>query len=139
MISNQPDLSMKKLAAFFITVAIVTACKKIEKEPPGPTDIRIENLTDVAMTNVTVNTGGGEFNFGDLAKLSSTEYHRFETAYPKANISVMINGQVYKTDTAVYTWMQYLGVVKATYKIWIKSDAQKKLDMSVIMDAPLDL
>jgi hypothetical protein len=130
---------MKKVAVILLVSVLIVSCKKLEKEPLGPTDIRIENLTDVSMTDVSVSTGGGEFNFGSVSALGKSEYHRFDKAYPKANISVVINGQKYKTDTAIYTWMQYLGVIKATYKIWIKSEVQKQLDMNVIMDAPLDL
>jgi hypothetical protein len=129
---------MKKLVLLISALIIITACKKLDKEPIGPTDIRVKNLSDVQMTELTVNTSGGEFNFGTLSSGDTTEYHRFDKAYPKANISAVINGQVYKTDTAIYTWMQYLGQVKATYEIYIKSVANKQLEINnVIMDSSL--
>jgi hypothetical protein len=101
----------------------------MSREPIGPTDIRIKNLTTVNMSELTVNTGGGEFNFGLVKADSLTVYHRFEKAYSKANITAIINGQKYKTDTAIYTWMNYMGQMKITYEIFIENDALKKLSI----------
>ncbi|MGQ9619468.1 MAG: hypothetical protein ACUVTX_00600 [Bacteroidales bacterium] len=131
---------MKKIFVFSLTVALLfLGCKKLEKEPLGPTDIRVRNLSDVTMNELTVETGGGTFNYGTLAGGQVTEYNRFEKAYPKANISAIINGYKYKTDTVTYYYMQYLGQVKATYEIYIESDAQRKLKISnVIMESPLE-
>ena len=124
----------------FILLAL-TACKKTEKTPEGPTDIRITNLSDVVMNNLIVNTSGGEFNFGSLNPGSTSEYHRFDKAYPKANISAIINGLRFKTDTVKesdYKYYQYLGPMQATYKIYIKNAAQRQLEISdVIPEAPL--
>ena len=129
---------MKKSLCFIILCLLLISCKKVEKEPLGPTDIRIRNLSTAVMSELTVNTGGGEFNFGTLNGGETTDYHRFDEAYPKANITAIVNGQKYKTDTAVYTYMQYLGTIKATYEIFIKSDAQKKLEISnVILESDL--
>jgi hypothetical protein len=121
---------MKKVIFYIFLIVLVSACKKVSREPEGPTDIRIRNLTTVNMTQVTVNTGGGEFNFGTVKANhdSVTIYHRFDKAYPKANISAIINGQRYKTDTITsYAYLQYMGQMKATYEIWIESETLKKL------------
>lgn len=129
---------MRKIIFISALLLLAVSCKKIDKEPLGPTDIRIRNLTDLTMTELTVNTSGGENNYGTVGAGGTTDYFRFEKAYPKANISAIINGQKYKTDTAIYTWMQYLGVVKATYEIYIESESLKKLSISnVIMESSL--
>jgi hypothetical protein len=129
---------MKKLILFTLVLFIAVSCKKMTKDPEGPTDVRIKNLTTVNMTDLTVSTGGGEHNFGLLKADSITVYHRFDKSYPKANISAMINGQKYKTDTVTYGWMQYMGQMKVTYKIYILKDAQKKLAISdVVPEGPL--
>ncbi|MBP7731362.1 MAG: hypothetical protein KA114_06995 [Bacteroidales bacterium] len=129
---------MKKLVIFLIAILFITACKKTEKEPLGPTDIRVTNLSNVTMNELTVETGGGTYNFGTLGSGQTTDYYRFEVAYPKANISAIINEQMYKTDTVVYAYMQYLGQVKATYEIFIENDTLKKLKIhNVIMESPL--
>jgi hypothetical protein len=112
-----------------ILIVLFTSCKKTEYEPLGPTDIRIRNLSDVTMVDVTVNTSGGEFNYGAIDAGATSDYYRFEKAYPKANISAIINGEQYRTDTAIYTWMQYLGQMKATYEIYIKSEALRQLEI----------
>jgi len=75
------------------------------------------------MTNLKVNTGGGEYLFGDLGSMGLTSYHRFDKAYPKANISAYIGNQKYMTDTiATYAYMQYMGLMKITYSIWVQGN-----------------
>ena len=129
---------MKTLILFTAVLLVAVSCKKITKEPVGPTDVRIKNLTTVNMGELTVSTGGGEYNFGLVKADSVSVYHRFDKAYPKAYITAIINGQKYKTDTATYGWMQYMGQMKITYKIYILSDAQKKLAISdVVPEGPL--
>lgn len=130
-------LIMKKIILLSVILLLAGSCKKTPMEPIGPTDVRIRNLSDLNMTEVIVNTGGGEYNFGTINGLDSSDYHRFEKAYQKANITAIINGQKYKTDTAIYTYMIYLGQVKATCRIWIENAAQKKLAMSWIYDSDL--
>ena len=118
---------MKKLLVSATILLLAVSCKKNEYAPLGPTDIRVRNLTTVNMTNVIVNTGGGEYNFGLIKADSVSVYHRFEKAYPKANINTIVNGLKYKTDTITsYAYMQYLSQIKATYEIYIKNDAQRK-------------
>jgi len=130
---------MKKLLYILFLLFLLSGCKKLEKEPLGPTDIRVRNLSDVVMNELTVETGGGTNNFGTLNPGAVTDYFRFEKAYPKANISAIIDGQKYKTDTAVYYYMQYLGQMKATYEVFIESVPLKKLKISnVIPEGPLD-
>jgi hypothetical protein len=112
---------MKNFSLLFAIILLLTvSCKKTSQEPYGPTYIRIKNLTDVPMTNVTVNTYDTTFNFGTIAKQSYSDYHRFSRAYyTKANISAYINGVRYKADTVLnYAYQAYLGQMKATYSVW---------------------
>jgi hypothetical protein len=119
---------MKKVLLLTTILLIAVACKKSGFAPLGPTDIRVKNLTAINMTNVIVNTGGGEYNFGLIKADSVSGYYRFEKAYPKANISAVINGLKYKTDTITsYAYLQYLSQIKATYEVYIVSDTQRKL------------
>jgi hypothetical protein len=129
---------MKKTILSILIILLATSCKKTEKEPFGPTDIRIKNLTTVDMTDLTVNTYDSTYNFGSLRADSVSYYHRFDRAYPKANIYAYINGQKYKTDTVFYTYMNYLGQMKATYEIYIENEAQRKLKIfNVIPESAL--
>jgi hypothetical protein len=128
---------MKRIIILSVIFSLaLTGCKKTEKTPEGPTDIRITNLSDVVMNDLTVNTSGGEFNFGTVNPGSTTDYHRFDKAYPKANIYAIINGVKFKTDSVKasdYLYYQYLGPIKATYKIYIKNVAQKQLEINDVV------
>jgi hypothetical protein len=130
---------MKKLLVILsISILLIVSCKKTGMSPVGPTDIRVKNLSDVPMTNVTVNTFDSTFNYGALGPGDTTEYHRFDRAYPKAYITATINSQTFKTDTVYYTYQNYLSTVKATYQIYIKNEAQRKLEISnVVLDSEL--
>ncbi|HVN57372.1 MAG TPA: hypothetical protein VMT63_03660 [Bacteroidales bacterium] len=131
---------MKKFITFALLGLIVfTACKKTQYEPIGPTAVRVLNLSDVAMNIVTVNTFDSTYNYGALAAGDTTDYHIFDRAYVIADISAVINGLKFKTDSAIYTWKNYVGKVKITYRIWISNEANRKLSMELIgYDAPLE-
>ena len=115
---------MKKIILLLAAILFVAvSCKKVEKAPIGPTDIRIRNITTLPMTNVTVNTYDSTYNFGTINAGAVSDYHRFDRAYPKAYITAVISGQKYKTDTIPsYAYMQYLSQIKATYEIWIEGN-----------------
>jgi hypothetical protein len=122
--------AMKKLLFLTMFIVIAVSCKKLE--PIGPTYIRVKNMSTVIMTNLTVNTGGGEYNFGTLKVDSVSAYHKFDKAYNKANIKATINSQLYKTDTAIYTTGGgvYLGQMKATYEIVVVDGVPNKITIS---------
>jgi len=129
---------MKKLLLLAVIVILAVSCKKNKLAPIGPTHIRINNLTDLVMTDLTVNTSGGTFNYGTLNATSVSAYHRFEKAYAKAEITASIGGEIYTTGTVDYTGLTYLSTVKATYKVRIKSGAVKTLEIfDVILDSEL--
>ena len=115
----------------------VVSCKKTRIEPVGPTDVRVYNNTDQVFDNVVVNTSGGEFNFGTVQSHTYSAYHRYEKAYPKADISLSINSMSYSTPKQDYTYMQYMGKMKMTYKIYIKNQSQRELDTDVVAEGPL--
>jgi hypothetical protein len=119
---------MKNLLLFCIVIVLTLyACKKQERAPYGPTDIRVQNISAVQMNQLTVNTYDSTYNYGTLNAGATTGYHRFNRAYNKANISAIINGLKYRTDTAIYTYGNYLSTIKATYQIEILDDATRKL------------
>ena len=131
---------MKKLLfTIVICLSVLASCKKTEKAALGPTDIRVRNISDVVMNELTVSTFDSTYNYGTIASGDSTDYHRFDRAYPKAYITAVINGLLYKTDTVYYTYQQYLSTVKATYNVYIKNEAQRKLEISsTTLDAAIE-
>jgi hypothetical protein len=124
------------LFVLFIALAVVS-CKKTKIEPEGPTDVRVYNNTDQIFDNVVVNTSGGEFDFGTVQPHTYSAYHRYDKAYPKADISLAINSAAYSTPEQDYTYMQYMGQMKMTYKIYIKNQSLRELDTDVVAEGPL--
>jgi len=123
----------------FLSIALLTfSCTKPNHTPEGPTDIRIRNITDQDFSNVIVDTGGGNYNYGNIASGAETDYHRFDKAYPDAEITVMINGEEYSTGEQDYTYATYIGPDKATYEVYISSPELKKLAVDIILDGPID-
>lgn len=130
---------MKKIIFMSVLAFVLVTCKKTEYSPEGPTDVRIENLSDLTWYEVIVNTSGGIDTFDMISAHDSSSYLQFEKAFPKADISAMINGEKYATDSVIYTGMTYIGQAKITYKVYILSPQDKKLKISkVVLDAPLD-
>ena len=129
---------MKKTLLLILMVLAVVACKKTRIEPEGPTDVRVYNNTDLTFENVTVNTSGGEFNFGTVAPHQYSSYHRYEKAHPKADISLTIAGVEYTTPQQDYTYMQYMGQMKISYKIFIRSQVLRELDIEVVTEEAIE-
>jgi len=128
---------MKRLILCIAIIVSLTACKRTKIEPEGPTDVRIFNNTDLVFNNVVVNTSGGEFNFGTVNSRSYSSYHRYDIAYPKADISLDIESNTYATPKQDYTYMQYMGQMKMTYKIFISNESRRELDTEVVPEGGL--
>jgi len=131
---------MKKILVFSFLVFLLTGCKKTGFSPKGPTDIRVYNDSDIAFTEVVVNTSEGINTMGDVAAKGYSEYFRFDMAYPKAEITAKVNGVEFSTGSVNYLGLTYIGQAKITYKVWIKDMANRKLDLEVVypIDGPLD-
>lgn len=130
---------MKKAIIISLVILSVLACKKKALSPEGPTDVRVKNISDLAMTQVIVNTSGGIDTLGNINAGGTSEYFRFTKAFPKAEITAKINGQLFTTGTVNYNAMTYIGQAKITYTVYIKSLTGKTLEISdVSLDAPLD-
>ena len=134
---------MKKLILVSIIVLAIFACKKTELSPEGPTDVRIRNLSDQTFTNVIVGTSeytDDIYTFGTIEKYATSDYFRFKKAYPKAQITATINGQIFTTGPVNYnSGMTYIGQAKITYEVYISNATNKTLSISnCSLDAPLD-
>lgn len=138
---------MKRLVYIFIIFAALVSCKKQHFSPEGPTDVRIRNISDQVFYDLTVTSSekeGDTYIFGSLSNGNTTDYHRFQKAYPKAEIttSIMINGsaQIFSTGDVDFTYMQYMGQDLVTYEVYISDLNNHKLEISkVIPDAQLVL
>jgi len=129
---------MRSIIALLSITLVVASCTKPNHTPEGPTDVRIRNITDQDFSNVIVDTGGGNYNYGNIPAGTETDYHRFDKAYPDAEITVMINGEEYTTGEQDYTYATYIGPDKITYVVYISNPGLKKLDVDVILEGPID-
>ncbi len=128
---------MKKLSLFSLLILAATSCKKTEWAPEGPTDVRIRNLQgDLSFNEVIIKTAGGRDTtgnikeFGTIAPGGTSDYHRVTFAYPKAEITAKINGEVFSTGEFLSTYMQYLGQQRVTYEVYISNMDNKVLKIS---------
>jgi hypothetical protein len=132
---------MKKLIVTSLFILSVLACKKKELSPEGPTDIRIRNKSDLTFQNVIVSTSektGDTVTIGTIPNGSTSDYFRITKAYPKAEISAMINvngSQVkFSTGSVSYTYMQYIGRDRITYEVYISNMTNKELSISDVIE-----
>lgn len=132
---------MKKFLTFSLLLLLAVSCKKSGFSPEGPTDIRIRNLSsDLTFSEVIVNTTIEADTLGDIAPGNVSEYVRFKKAYPKAEITAKINGQVFTTGPVSSTYMQYIGRDRITYEVYISNMTSRELVINnVVVEEPLVL
>lgn len=138
---------MKKLILVSLLVLSVLSCKKKEFSPEGPTDVRIRNISDMTFGEVIISTSEKDEDVDTIGNISSgsvSDYFRFKKAYPKAEISAIINiggsPVTFSTGAVSYTYMQYIGQDRITYEVYISSVPNRELSISnVIPDEPLVL
>jgi hypothetical protein len=132
---------MKKLIIISIIILSVLACKKTTYSPVGPTDVRVKNLSTLPFTEVRVTIDDSTKALGDIPAGGVSEYIEFHKAFPLAEISARIGGELYTTGTAntgKTTTMTYIGQAKITYEVFIIDAINKKLSISnCSLDAPL--
>jgi hypothetical protein len=135
---------MKKFIVISLLLLSVFACKKKEFSPEGPTDVRIRNKSDLTFQEVIVSTSekvGDTVTIGNISNSSTSDYFRVTKAYPKAEVSAMINvsGSLVKFSTGPvsYTYLQYIGRDRITYEIYISNYTKRELTSNVIEDEAL--
>jgi hypothetical protein len=133
---------MRKFLFIVVIFLFAISCKKTEFSPEGPTDVRVNNLTTYALYDLTVDIDT-IVKYGDLNPQSTSDYIRFPKAYPKARISAKINKGgtlvTFSTENFDYTYMQYMGQMKITYKIFITQPDKNLFEVEVVPEEPLVL
>lgn len=135
-------LSVLALASLLIVT--VTSCKKRCMTEEGPTDVRILNETGQTIEDVTVTTTDDTsydervYNFGAVADRAYTEYHRFDIAFPKADITLKIAGVTYSTPLSNFSYLTYIGQDRITYTLTIADQVNHVLGLEVTIEEPID-
>ncbi len=138
---------MKKLLYLSLLTLLMVSCKKTEWAPEGPTDVRVKNMqTSETFLDVIIKTAGGRDTTGNIKKLGNIApgdtsiYQRVTFAYPKAEITAMINGQLFTTGEFQSTYMQYISRNRITYEVYISNVTNRTLTIhDVIYDEALVL
>lgn len=129
---------MKKLLLIVLCLPLICcSCKKPAFSPVGPTDVRLRNLTGISLSEVVVKIKDEEISFGAIGNNNMSEYHRFETAFPKAYISAKMDRDTISTGPVDFTYMNYFGQVRLTYDVIIEN-TRLKIN-NVTLDSALDL
>ena len=133
---------MKKSLLIALAILLVFSCKKQKLDPEGPTDVRIKNLTTFTLKDVTINLDDEVVNFGEIGKQDTSKYHRFKKTHPLIKVSATVETadgkKIYKTEDNIdYTYQQYMGQMRVTYEIYVKSGTA--IETKVITDEPLIL
>ena len=133
---------MKKLLLIVLTVLLVVACKKQKPSPEGPTDVRIKNLTTLALHDVTVDIDT-IVNYGVINAKTTTAYVRFPKAYPmvKMTAKIDIDGSpvTFTSENIDYNYMHYIGRMKITYEVFIPNMDTKLLVINVVPEEAIFL
>jgi len=115
---------MKRNVVLLLVILALFACKKEKWEPEGPTDVRVRNLqANEIMRDIVINTAGVRDTAGNVKKLGVvnpggvSDYRRVSIAFPKAEITAVINGEKFSTGPVNSTYMNYIGLMRITYEV----------------------
>ena len=123
---------------------MLSACKKRDFTPEGPTDVRIFNQTGQPVDNVTVTTTDDTdytvrmHNFGTVATGAFSDYFRFDIAFTEADITLMIGGVTYSTPATQFDYLTYIGQDRITYRLTIADAVSHVLEIETIIEEPID-
>lgn len=131
---------MKKLIPVLLILLVLSGCKKTKFSPVGPTDVRIRNLSDQTLNELTVKIKSQTHIYGNIGPSQVSDYFRFDTAYVKAEITAKVNGETFSTSPVNYLGLIHMGLERITYDVWISDMAGKKLAIDYVWyDEPLIL
>ena len=123
----------KIVFSFLVFISLMAlGCGKDEYDTdPGPTDIRIRNLSTKVYDSVEVNTSGGIQKYFAVNSGTYSDYKRFDVAYRLADITLYINSVKYTHGPVNYTFETWLGKGKYSYEVWISDSINHLLEMRV--------
>ncbi len=127
-----------------MAVVMLSACKKRDITPEGPTDVRIFNQTGQVIEEVTVTTTDNPdytirvHNFGTVPAGSYSEYYRFDIAFTEADITLKIGSVNYSTPASQFDYLTYIGQDRITYRLTIADVVNRILDIETVIEEPID-
>ncbi len=127
-----------------MAIIMLSACKKRDITPEGPTDVRIFNQTGQIMTEVTVTTTDNPdytkriHSFGTVAAGAYSDYFRFDIAFTEADITLKIGNVTYSTPATQFDYLTYIGQDRITYRLTIADPVNRILEIETVIEEPID-
>jgi hypothetical protein len=127
-----------------IAAVMLSACKKRDITPEGPTDVRILNQTGQPIEEVTVTTTDNPdytvrvHNFGTVPVGAYSEYFRFDIAFTEADITLKIGDVTYSTPASQFDYLTYIGQDRITYRLTIADEVNRILEIETVIEEPID-
>jgi len=127
-----------------MAAVMLSACKKRDITPEGPTDVRIFNQTGQVIEEVTVTTTDNTdytvrvHNFGTVPAGTYSEYFRFDIAFTEADITLKIGNATYSTPASQFDYLTYIGQDRITYRLTIADAVNRVLEIETIIEEPID-
>lgn len=129
---------MKSLFVLTSFLLLTFSCKSDKFIPAytgsGDIEIRLWNNTSYIMTDIFVNTSGGENTYESLDNKEKSTYRRFEKAYRYAFISFKIKDKPYAIQPVDYVGEQLLEKGKYTYKVTVTDLDAGTANLEFIVD-----
>jgi len=125
---------MKNSLLLIFALLMIVGCSKDEPEANGKVWIRIQNVSEFDFTSVSVNTGGGENNYGDLDAHRFSVYKAFESAYRYAYVQVKIDGETFTIQPIDYVGETLLDPGYYTYKVNAVETGDQFTRLSLTLD-----
>ncbi|WP_109851877.1 hypothetical protein [Aquimarina sp. AU58] len=127
---------MKKILLVIIICTQFSCSKDDDSSIPETIQIRIKNISQFNYSDIQINTGGGENNYGNISASRTSKYGGFDFAYRYALVELKINGEIFTIQP-----IDYFGEVKLTpgnytYEIGANDSAERygKLTLNLVRD-----
>lgn len=142
MLKISPKFAFKKVMkqwvkTFCCLLTILILTVTCSPEDTGSTvQIRVKNTSPFLMTEVLVNTSGGEQFFGNLEPNQKSTYKYFEFAYRYAFVELKINNRTYTIQPIDYVGETVLTEGLYTYEIQAKETGGQydRLSLKLVKD-----
>ncbi len=113
------------------TLVFGISCESLLKD--DQVHIRIQNRSDVAYSDVRVNTNGGENNYGTIEPNSYSDYKTFDHAYRYAFVELKIDTDTFTLQPIDYVGEEPLQAGNYTYAIDATEDGGKYERLSLVL------
>lgn len=121
---------MKHFLILILSLLLFNSCNNDDDNNSG-VNIRLENASEFAFSNIIVNTSTGNVGFENIGSGEKTEYQQFDLAYRYAFVQLDINGEIYMIQPIDYVGETPLKNGDYTYTIGIDNSQNQEIQLSL--------